>query len=85
MLAEYLMHRFGWDTVWCPKSPNFLRNILWGDRYIVGVWTGPDKDLLCLKKCETREEAERWLSPGGVTMGVAMLKAIVKYRRLSRA
>lgn len=83
MLAEYLMHSFGWDTVWCPSHWSFLKNLLLGDRYRVGVWTGPDKDLLCLKKCATKEEAERWLSPGGVTMGVAFLKAMLKYRRLA--
>lgn len=84
MLAEYLMHRYGWDAVWYADTHSFLTTLLWGDRFHVGVWSGPDKDLLCLKRCETREEAERWLSPGGVTIGVALLKAMLKYRRLSR-
>ena len=85
MLIEYLMHSFGWDAVWCPDSTSFLYNLLSGDRYIVGVWTGPDKDLLCLKRCETTEEAEWWLSPGGPTIGIALLRAVLKHRRLTRA
>jgi len=53
-----------------------------GPRWHVGVWTGPDSDLVCLKDCNTKEEAERWLSPGGWTPADAVHQAKVKLKIL---
>jgi len=38
-----------------------------GGRWSAGVFTGPQHDLICVKKCDTNEEANRWLSPEGFT------------------
>jgi hypothetical protein len=48
------------------------------NRWMVGVWTGPDYDLICVRHCYTKEEAERWLSPGGTTPEIAALKSVWK-------
>ena len=33
------------------------------DTYGFGCWTGEQGDLLCVKKCSTNQEAEKFLSP----------------------
>ena len=53
-----------------------------GQRWFIGVWTGPDRDLLCLKKCETIAEAEIWLSPAGWDIRHALEGAIKKLEML---
>jgi len=54
--------------------------VRWGTpgRWHVGTWTGPQHDLLCLKKCATNAEAEKFLSPGGPTILLAALVALIK-------
>ena len=47
-------------------------------RWMVGVWTGPQRDLLCLKVCETNAEANKYLSPGAPTFTMACLAALCK-------
>jgi len=47
-------------------------------RWVCGVWTGPQRDLVCLKHCETNEEANEWLSPGGWTPEHAVRQAVAK-------
>lgn len=49
-----------------------------GPRWHAGVWTGPDRDLLCVKPCDTAEDAERWLSPGGHSPEGAVRIALAK-------
>lgn len=83
MIAEYIMSRCGWDAVWFleaigekpapgAKWWHFLRS----GACLVGVWTGPDGDLLCVRRCETAEEAERWLSPPGRIILDAALRSL---------
>lgn len=81
MLIEYIMHRFQWDTVWYAGMPSFWQSITnrRGGRFHVGQWTGPQLDLVCLKRCKTNEEAEKWLSPEGRTIFLATILAILKY------
>jgi len=57
------LHKHNWCDIWyaCP-SPSGIDT---PDRWCVGVWTGPQNDLICVKHCKTNEEAEKWLSPGG--------------------
>jgi hypothetical protein len=38
-----------------------------------------------LKYCDDNKDAELWLSPGGKTIMIALIKAIIKYRRLGSA
>lgn len=72
MIAEKLMKRYGWNDIWSPTA---------GDpydppsRFFVGIWTGPDNDLICLKHCKTAKEAEEYLSPAGITLIDAAKKA----------
>lgn len=67
------------DHGWLRTALLYLRNRR--HRWHVGVWTGPHKDLLCVKYCDTVEEAETWLSPGGSTATVAAVKAWLKSMR----
>jgi len=50
-----LFHDFSWADLWSPGRGSWL----------AGVWTGPQADLICLKKCDTNAEANEWLSPSG--------------------
>lgn len=84
MLAEYLMYRFGWETVWMPgvraeknDIPRRPFDFFRSGECFVGTWTGPDSDLLCVRRCKTLEEAEMWLSPPGHTILGATLKALL--------
>lgn len=57
---------------------------LWfcGD-WFAGVWTGPQRDLICVKDCDTNEEAEIWLSPPGATPEEATRLSLEKQARLA--
>ena len=46
--------------------------------FIVGVRTGPERDLLCVLPCKTNEEAELWLSPPARTIWGACLGSLAK-------
>jgi hypothetical protein len=74
MKLERLMHDAGFTHIWYahPGPKNFR----WRDRWHAGVWTGPHADLLCVKKCDTKEEAEKWLSPGSSTIDGAIKAAV---------
>lgn len=65
-LVDYLMDYMGWQDIWHPNP----------GQWFMGVWTGPQDDLLCIKKCRTREEANRFLSPEGKSIDDACIKAM---------
>ena len=48
----------------------------WADRWVAGILTGRDNDLICVKHCKTVEEGERWLSPGASDPLTAIESAI---------
>jgi len=85
------MDRYGWDAVWFLGSNgrkgkyarplNFLRR----DACLVGTWTGPDNDLLCVRRCRTAEDAEKYLSPAGWTITDAAIRAWWKLHREANA
>ncbi len=89
MLAELIMAKYGWKTVrgtsiGNPDNPapgnggrHRLLNAFKVRGFLVGVWTGPDRDLICVKRCTTNEEAERYLSPPGRTILSAVLRGLV--------
>ena len=52
--------------------------ITWRDRFHVGVWTGRDGDLICVKQCSTNEEAERYLAPGSSSLVMAAARSAWK-------
>jgi hypothetical protein len=51
-------------------------------RWHVGVWTGPHRDMLCLKQCLTNDEAHAWISPAGEDIQDAIKKAIARLKEL---
>lgn len=53
-----------------------------GGRWFAGVFTGPQHDLICVKQCETNEEAERFLSPPGWSPQEAIQLALEKRRAM---
>jgi len=76
VISELLIHIMGCDAVWYA-NPGTLKNMIkWDGRWHVGFWTGPQLDLVCIKKCKTNEEADRYLSPGGRTILSATLKTL---------
>ncbi len=89
MLAELIMAKYGWGdvsgtSIGNPDNPapgNGGRhrplNAFKVRGFLVGMWTGPDHDLLCVKNCSTNEEAERYLSPPGRTILSATLRGLV--------
>lgn len=67
-----------WQDIWYANPGSFWHMLKWGSRWHIGIWTGPDNDLLCLKRCQSKKEAEQWLSPGGMTIKIAFFKAVIK-------
>lgn len=86
MLAEWLMERYGWHDVWFLGSNGLTSGPLRfvrPDACYVGIWTGPDMDLLCVRECPTAEEAERCLSPSGWTILHASIRSWLKLKNVS--
>jgi hypothetical protein len=88
MFTEWLMEHCGWRDIWFLGSNGLRRGPF---RFVgpgvcfVGVWTGPDRDLLCVKECQTSDEAERWLSPAGWTVAHAAIRSYLKLVNPPRA
>jgi len=81
MLIEWLMERYGWRDVWYLGSNGLRRGafrFLGPETCYVGIWTGPKRDLLCVRECSTLQEAEACLSPPGWTILHAAFRAWVK-------
>jgi hypothetical protein len=88
MIAEAICHIMGWPDAWYahpgtlglwPASRlRFSAQMLVDGRWHVGVWTGREGDLLCVKRCRTNREANRCLSPGAPTLALASLLALMK-------
>lgn len=51
--------------------------------WFAGIWTGPQHDLICVKKCSTNEEGDIWLSPEGKTPEEATRLALEKRSNLA--
>lgn len=88
MLAEFLMAVFGWNEIWCvsignPENPPPGRSrhdplqFLKTPGFRVGVWTGPDGDMFCVRRCSSATVAESYRSPPGRTVLLAVAKAVV--------
>jgi hypothetical protein len=75
------MIQYGWDTLWYANpfpdgaAPTPEDHRKYGPRWHAGVWTGPGRDLLCVRRCATFVEADRWLSPAGWTPLEAIQRA----------
>ncbi len=66
------LDKYGWPDIWHPDK----------DSWFVGVWH-TNFDLLCVRRCETEEEAEKWLSPEGHSFLEAIDKAEKLLKTLS--
>ncbi len=88
MIAELIMATYGWTAVWAPGvgNPENPVSAEKGHRplhtfkscgFLVGVWTGPDKDLLCVRRTDWMPDAERYKSPHGRTILDAVLRGLV--------
>lgn len=75
MFTERLMQSLGWESVWAPDAGDRL--LTRPRSYYVGTWTGPDHDLLCVRRCETSAEAERCLSPVGHSILFAAVRSLM--------
>ncbi len=83
MILEWIMHRMEWSAAWyAHPGPRGWPAL--GPRWHVGAWTGPDHDLVCVIRAETKEVAEAALSPPGWTALHAALRSWWKLRRLER-
>lgn len=87
MIAEYIIHRMGWsDVIYFHPGPiGFCGGMMpkcgWG-RWVVGVLTGPDYDMICVRRCDTNPDAHRFASPTAPTIGTALLVALAKRARM---
>lgn len=86
MIAEWLIHRAGWGFAWCANpGPYAARQWLRTEPpWHVGELIGPAKNLVCVRWCETNEDARACTSPAGWTVLDATLRALWKERSLER-
>lgn len=83
---ERRFHEAGFMDIWYahpgPRAYDYYlegeRRERFGGRWHAGVFTGPQHDLICVKQCETNEEAERYLSPGAYSIAEAIEAALAK-------
>lgn len=80
MISQILMDIGSFDSIWYTGSTRLSRIFRFRGRghCFAGVWTGPQQDLICVKHCETNEEANKWLSPRAYTIVGAVFKAFLK-------
>lgn len=93
MIAEWIMRRHNWTAVWYCHNASFRRRMktswtyafLCGPNVFVGNWSGPDRDLVCVK-CESENNivARRLQSPAGWTILDAAVRSWIKLRWLNR-
>lgn len=73
------MHLLNWSDVWYAHPGDIRSNFRKrGGCFFVGVWTGPQRDLICVRRADTNQAAERFLSPSGRTILDATIKAVWK-------
>jgi len=87
MITELIMAVYGWNEVWAPtigdpenpppgrKKHSPLASFRIRGFY-VGVWTGPDGDMMCTRRTTWGPDAERYRSPPGRTLLDATLRAL---------
>lgn len=72
---NWILKAFNWTAIWIAGGGNLP--YVFG----VGIWTGPDRDLICVRPARSRAEAEYYLSPMCRSLMVAIIRAIIKYFR----
>lgn len=76
---------YGFNAIqFCNMYPvgTLLASYVDGKRWRVGVWTGPDKNIMALKQCLTKEESLLWESPLGWDIPDALEAAIQRLANL---
>lgn len=76
-------HDAGLTDLWYANPGGVYGRENFGGRWHAGVFTGPQRDLICVKNCDTNEEAEKWLSPEGWSPEQAAQLALEKRRELA--
>lgn len=71
--VNWILKAFGWTDIWVAGGGS-LSYV-----FAVGLWTGPNKDLICVRPARSRVEAEYYLSPMSRSLIFATIKAIIKY------
>lgn len=78
MLSEWLMHLAGFDAIWYAHPGNYHPG--WSGCWFSGIWSGPQNDLVCVRRCATNLAANGSLSPGAHTILGAVTKSILVRR-----
>jgi len=81
-MSELIMWIYGWDAVWFANPGFSIGSLRWPGLFHVGVWTGPQNDLICVRHAKTSEEAEELLSPCSRTVLGAAIKSALKLRAI---
>ena len=91
MLGEIIRHTFGWE-VWSTIDRDDPVQVERGwepwhalqDGWLVGTWTGPRRDQLCVARCSSVEQAQAWLAPAAPTVLLATLASLLVRARFER-
>lgn len=77
-LLEDVMFHMEWDCIlFCGKVENDIINAIMGDdRWIIGQYTGPDKDWICFAPAFSVEDSEFFLAPAGNCIRDALEKTL---------
>jgi hypothetical protein len=84
--AEF--HEAGFTDIWYahpgphPFAHRFGTPRAIGPRWHAGIWTGPHEDMICVKRCDTVEEANRCASPAGGSPEEATRLALAKLKEM---
>jgi len=76
----------GFSDIWYSNTyavGTILHEPDFNQRWHVGVWTGPNRDMLCLKQCYTDDEASLWLAPSGNDIQEAFEKSVEKLQMMT--
>ena len=87
MVTEWLMERYGWDAVWFTGSNGLRRGpfrFVGAESCYVGVWTGKDLDLLCVREWAGPTRSAP-LSPPGWTITHAAIKSWLRLMKIRRS
>ncbi len=86
MLTELIMALYGWSDVWvttigdpddAPGSGHPVVDAFKVRGFYVGTWTGPDGDMLCVRRTLNDVAAQRYRSPPGRTLFGAVVRGAV--------
>lgn len=84
MLGKIIRHTFGWE-IWSTVDRDDPVQLERGwqpwqvlqDGWLVGTWTGPRRDQLCVARCSSLEQAQACLAPAAPTVLLATLASLL--------